>query len=261
MLKLLAISLSFFSVSICFNACYEPIVGCLEINSSNYLVSADRPCDSCCVYPSFNITVDQVFNGEDFSLGDTLINLVGDTFQLTDFYLALSRFNLTGEAGEITVNDSTEFVCDGVTTFLPNDIVVITSSTSLVSVGALQSFGGYTNIDFLLGLDDCSHDTGLDYLDDDNELSLLDTLFTDGIGFTTFLVEFNDSLSIELAGTTETISLSQPLLASNAAGNPLVLDMRIDFGVWLSNISLDEGEEAIKAKIIANSSSAISISQ
>lgn len=257
----LVISLSFFSLCFCLSSCYEPIEGCLDVNSSNYLVSADRACDSCCVYPAFNLNIKTVFNGEDFLPIDTLVNTVGDSFQLTDFYFVLSRFNLTQSDGLVSTSDTTEFLCNGVTTFLPNDLVVVAPSSSFSTVGSIQSGDGYTAIDFLLGLDDCSHDTGLNYIDEDNELNLLDTLFNSSVGFTTLFVELNDSLRIQLQGQAESLNITKPLLASNELGNPLVLDLNVDFGVWLSDIKLDEGEEAIKAKIVSKVSEAISISQ
>jgi hypothetical protein len=35
--------------------CYEPEEGCLDINATNYDVSADDPCPDCCTYPSLSV--------------------------------------------------------------------------------------------------------------------------------------------------------------------------------------------------------------
>ncbi len=45
------------SILILLLGCYEPKNGCLDIEATNYDVSADDPCDGCCKYPSISLQV------------------------------------------------------------------------------------------------------------------------------------------------------------------------------------------------------------
>ena len=42
---------SFFILS----SCYEPQEGCLDIDATNYSISADDPCATCCTYPTLTL--------------------------------------------------------------------------------------------------------------------------------------------------------------------------------------------------------------
>lgn len=43
------------SIILLFSACYESKEGCLDIEASNYDVSADDQCKECCQYPKFSV--------------------------------------------------------------------------------------------------------------------------------------------------------------------------------------------------------------
>lgn len=255
------ISLSFFSLTIFLDSCYEPIEGCLDIESSNYMVSADRACDSCCVFPNFNLVVDKTYNGEDFSSSDTLTNSVGNQFRLTDYFIVLSGFEIASTDEVNTVTDSIEITCNGIESFVTNDMIVVQENTNLVTVGSWNKAGGYTNIDFILGLDDCFHSNGFSGISESDRLSQLDTLYDSTLGFTTLSLEINDEMTIALSGTNGIVNLENPLLTSSVSGSVLVLNLSIDFGIWLDNIDFTASEDIISSQIKENASTAISISQ
>ena len=225
------------------------------------MVSADRACDSCCVFPNFNLVVDQTFNGEDFTASDTLTNSVGSQFRLTDYFLVLSAFEIASTDEVNTVIDSVELSCSGIGSFITNDMIVVQENTSLVTVGSWKNAGGYTNIDFKLGLDDCFHSNGFSGIDESDRLSQLDTLYDSTLGFTTLSLEINDEMTIALSGTNGIVNLTKPLLASSVSGSVLVLNLDIDFGLWLDNIDFTASEDIISSQIKENASAAISISQ
>lgn len=261
---LLGISLSFFSILLFCTACYEPIEGCLDIKSSNYEVSADRACDSCCVFPNFNLNIDQVFGGEDFSLGDTLINDVGNELVLTDYYIILSDFRLENSGVVYTVDDSTQVNCgmtSGTENYEVNDLIYISNSSSFTTIGTWKDPGQFEGINFLIGLSDCYHDAGIDDIQSDSKIADIDTLYSTGLGFKTMSFEFSDSITIDFIGKQGTIVASKSTNTSNVAGSAFSLDLDIDFGVWFSGVDLTESNELTKAKLIQNAIEAIVISQ
>jgi len=256
------ISLSFFSLIFFCNSCYEPIEGCLDINSENYEVSADRACDSCCVFPDFKLNIDQVFNAEDFSLGDTLINDIGVTFKITDYLMIFSSFSLTSVDNIFTVIDSTRVPCNSsVDNYEVNDLVSIRSSTSLLTVGKWMQAGAINNISFLLGLNDCYHDAGLSGVEEESRIASVDTLYQPSEGFKTLILEINDTLRYEFIGDSESIGISKPIIASNAPGNTLVFGMKIDFGVWLATFDPNDSVEATKTKLMQSLERAITFTE
>lgn len=257
--RTLGISLSFFSLLIFFPSCYEPIEGCLDINSANYDVSADRACDSCCTFPNFNLNLEQVFNGEDFSLGDTLTNNLRTQFTITDYSIIFSDFKLIGDESSYTIADSTKVDCNSTANnHEVNDLIRINNFSRFATIGEWKTSEVIENISFKLGLNDCYHNAGIDGLDANSRINSIDTLYESGIGFRTFFLEINDTLVYEFIGSPETIDISQPLIASNSAGSPLVINMSIDFGIWLSDFTLEDNDQMAKVKLAQNASQAVS---
>ena len=261
--RLLVISLSFSSLLIFCFSCYEPIEGCLDINSSNYEVSADRSCDSCCVFPNFNLNINQVFRGESFSASDTLVNVAGTEFRLSDYVIVLSGFKVSAGDQIYSIADSVVVDCAGqdVTNYEKNDLLAITRTSKLLTVGTWQSADSYNNIEFEIGLNDCYHSAGISDLSSDSRINLIDTLYESNVGFKTLLFEFNDSISYELIGASEAIQVSRSISSSNVAGSPLVMNMNIDFGTWLSDIDFNDDIQTAKTKLMTNATKAITFTE
>lgn len=225
-------------------------------------MSADRACDSCCVFPNFNLNVDQVFNGEDFSLGDTLINDLGIQFKITDYLMIFSAFQLGTGNDVFTVTDSTTVSCNGSSdNYEINDLISINNFSSLKTIGEWKEARSIESISFLLGLNDCYHDAGLSNLDDNSRIADIDTLYQSSGGFKTLILELNDSLRYELIGKAESINITKSIVGSNAAGNPLVMNMTIDFGAWLADFNTEDDTQATKTKLIQNLNQAISFTE
>ena len=205
-----------------------------------------------------------MFGGEDFTLGDTLVNDIGNELVLTDYAIILSDFRLIDSGVEYTIADSIQVNCgstDGTENYEFNDLAYISKSSSFVSIGSWKKPGQFEEVSFLVGLSDCYHDAGIDNIQDDSKLADLDTLYSAGLGYKTLSFEFSDSITIDFVGKSSTIGASQIISASTVAGSTFLLDLNIDFGVWFSDIDLQEDIELTKAKLIRNASEAIVITQ
>ena len=208
------------------------------------------------------MNINQVFLGEDFSLGDTLTNNLGEEFSVTNYDIIFSEFSLSSNGLNLTVTDSTMVNCNGSPeNYETDDLIRLNSTSGFATVGAWRYADPIDKINFVLGLNDCIHNNVLDDLDEDSRLVDLDSLYQSGLGYRTFLLEINDSLTYQFIGSGEALNISQPIAGSNARGFDLVLDMNIDFGIWLSDFSVNDDIQTTKTKLIQKVNQAVTIAE
>ncbi len=214
------------------------------------------------MFPDFNININQVWNGEEFELGDTLINAQGNEVILNDYLIVMSGFSLIAENQGYTIIETVELTCltsSVVPYFVPNDVVVITPNSTAISLGEFNSSDIYNQLDFLIGVNECFHNASLDELDNISTVSQIETLYTDGEGFTNMYFTFADSTRLDFVGVPDVIQLNKAVNASSSLGQDLAIDMTIDLGVWLEDIDLSESTLVSKSKIGLKVEQAISI--
>jgi len=208
--------------------------------------------------------VTQLFNGEDFELGDTLVNNLGNRLVLTDYFIILSEFNLVSEGVLFAVADSTQTNCgtnSSNTNYQIDDLVLIDNNTDFVTVGPWRHAGQFVDIGYLVGLSNCYQDAGIDNIQAGSRIADIDTLHASGLGFNTMRFEFNDSLRIDFVGKSATVASSNRINATNIAGSPMVLNMEIDFEQWLFGIDLTEDIQLTKDKLINKAGLVITFAQ
>ncbi|HMQ06448.1 MAG TPA: hypothetical protein PKC30_04055 [Saprospiraceae bacterium] len=93
-----------------FNACYEPVEGCLDPDALNYNVSADNMCEECCQLPNLNIFFSFRDRERPITLGDTL-DLSSGLFIIENFSFFLSDIQFYDQNSKpLIFEDSLRFV-------------------------------------------------------------------------------------------------------------------------------------------------------
>lgn len=247
-----------------FTSCYEPIEGCLEINGSNYEVSADRACDSCCVYPSLVLSVKHSFNGDLVQSGDTLVNKDGSTIILNDLRYFLSDVYLSSSESMYNVVDTVNSDCGtSDSSFeIPNDQVYILGNNSSYTVGFWNVNDSYTNLNLKFGLSDCVHDAGINNLDSDSKLESRDSLYTDGLGYNFAQLTLNDSLLFTFQGKSETVDVTKELDLGHLLGANIIVPIKFNLSILFQDIDFEvDDQNTIKSKLQARIQDAILIEE
>ena len=227
-------------------------------------MSADRSCDSCCVFPNFNINVDHLWNGEEFELGDTITNAVGATFRLLDYNIVFSDFLFVDNERVFAIADSFRISTSDGQKFILDDFVVIDNTTNNVTIGSINTVQNFDQIRFKIGLDQCVDDNELQVLEESSKSTAL-TSIQDDNGFRELSFILTDTLGVEynpiMYDYSPRVEIVKAVNVSNLAGNILVLDVAIDYGIWLSEVDLSLESSDTANRLLERASSAISFTQ
>ncbi|MCB9284441.1 MAG: hypothetical protein H6563_10240 [Lewinellaceae bacterium] len=147
-------------------ACYEKQEGCLDINATNFDVTADVACSDCCTYPQLSLKLEHKAVLPDTTLPfryDSLYYVaaypdVKFRFHRLRYYLSDIRLSRTGATGRVV---------DSITLYLPqspgdtvplrvvNDFMLADRDfLQAKKLGTWRGEGTFDRLDFTLGIED-----------------------------------------------------------------------------------------------------------
>lgn len=234
------------------SACHEAVEGCLDIESTNYDVSADRDCaddqtsgDCPCKYPSLTLILDRLHQKTELDLDSVYVTETGDSYKILDYRFLLSEMTLVNVDGtELTATDSIEiFIQEGdnrLSNHMNHSWVIISKSGSSVRLEDLRTSGSFVSIRGLLGID--PQYANLDIDNDDSNLENLSNLFYKDGGFvnSVFSLAVGTSLqdTVELVST-QSAAWSDALTIENIPGSNLSATISIDFSHIIGPIDFE----------------------
>jgi len=133
-------------------ACYENQEGCLDILAENYDVTADTECLDCCTYPDLVLSLTQVNGDTTFSLGDTIVNDLGQQTVIIDMVYFLSGFEIEIDGEAKSVADSMLVDNEMDTLAITDDAIAVSRTRGSYIVGELRDRGRITEISFDIGI-------------------------------------------------------------------------------------------------------------
>ena len=277
---------SFFIFSL---GCGTSEEGCLDIDATNFDVSADKPCESCCTYPNLKISIFHSLSTTGIIQVDSCINHSGDStltngdnnfFQIKDMSFYLSDFQLVMSDGtEVEVEDTiTLNVFDDLSgttfkdTLVKDDFVLVERGTFSYTVGEFRTPGLYSKIRFKVGLDpqvNTTNDTLLTSshpLSDDQELHF--TTREEGYILQQFNIvrdttDLPDTESIQIGKEYfTTIQVELDYSQSFEPGFDIEIPIKVKYGEWLKGINFaTDTESSIKTTIVSNTADAFEIDE
>lgn len=139
-------------------ACDEPQEGCLDVEATNFDVTADRACDDCCTSPKLVLTVSQVFDTLVWIPDSAYQNDLGQWFRIRNSAFYLSDFELVKSGEVLEVEDTLRLkifganVGDTLNRTLKNDFVLARRTSVDFTVGAFRPSGTFEEVRLRLGL-------------------------------------------------------------------------------------------------------------
>lgn len=206
-------------------ACTDTIEGCLDVNAKNFKADADRNC--CCEWPEASFQVSHKMGSEIHEPTLEYTNSGGQIYRLLDAGIICSDFILHFEDGQesrlITENISLTLP-DNQTLEVPNDVVIITRSTSSLKIGEFTGNGRATHLSFQVGLPDNLQNVAPEFWPAGHPLS------TDALGWWDDQLGFASLVTRHLpTGSADTLSWS--LHQNFRLVIPLNVDLAPGFGI------------------------------
>lgn len=132
--------------------CISKSEGCLDVAAANFDFSADRSCEDCCTYPLLSISLSQKFIDKNFSPTDTLLDLNGMPFRITDLKYFLSSWSWVSDDHHVYTVDSADITCPaGILTYTP-DIILVDARQFQYSLGTIRQSPHIDSVRLKLGL-------------------------------------------------------------------------------------------------------------
>lgn len=132
--------------------CYENKEGCLDLDSSNYDVTADNACDDCCSYPELSLLISQFVGEDGFNTRDTFINNIGREFIIKDLQIYISQIVVDGLTESYRTTDLLKVTIGSVEDQVIDDIVLLKPSSLRYTIGTFIQFGQFNELSLTLGV-------------------------------------------------------------------------------------------------------------
>ena len=258
-MRKIIVKVFFLSLLMPFQACFEPESGCLDVNATNFDVSADDACGDCCNYPSWTIGVRHFIVPPDNP--DTSFNLVynryfptfdnpADTFTIERIRYFLSNLKLIKSNGEeVTVEDTIQISINSEETILTDNFFKGDRDIFAgANIGTLITEGTFVGVKFCVGLEENLLNTSINTVSDDSQLNVEgDTLLYDqDLGsYLSSLVVFNrdtvsttDSTIVQIFEKSPEISLMFEAPIDIVAGFDVDLTLGVECLQWFEGIDI-----------------------
>ncbi len=278
--------LIFISLIFIFIACYENREGCLDVNATNFDVSADLRCADCCTYPLLRLNI--LHRIKDAQL-DTFYNLMIDQaitldsihfftiknirYYISDVKLKRADGTLVGVNNEIELS-ITAPNSDTIPFFEEDNFALISRRTPRNSnIGTLSQNGDFVGVQFKIGLAENINQTNPNLVPLTHPLhisgEMYDTLSSNYIFnqielFRTAEVDTTPTV-VNIIGDKymEIIDLDFPF--NTDIGFNITLTIRVDYREWFKQIDIEnETIEDFVTKVtagLANSFQLVSVNK
>ena len=252
----LRVTASILSLLTIFMACEESQEGCLDLLAENYNFEAVTECEDCCTYPSATLNFSFINTDSlSYSLGDTLLNVEGDSMILESFKLLFSDFTFKANSQDYTIRDTIEFLDSKV-----YDDFIYMERESSYSIGATRIQDTINTILFTVGLDEALAESlkPFEDIDQSSQLDLaLDSMYVDSIALYRFFqmeLQFvQDSSFVKLDfpnSLQDTFQFASSIVVGD--GQDWSFNLELDVHALLSDLIREDDNSIIIEKVNNN---------
>jgi len=247
--------------------------GCLDISATNYDVTADVNCASCCTYPSLSMRINYKMDSVDFALNtvyhdasNTPFRISNAQFYISDVKLVQSNSNAIGVTDELTLtfSDNTAMTLEDNFSLYKKSIGAYSSNT----IGTINTAESFSKIQFYVGVTSFANHAVPSAMPDGHPLEIQsDTMHwnvNDGYIFNKIQVVKDTSSNlisnIEIGndGNLILVELDYPITVQS--GFDVSLALNLDYAKLLETVQFQLDDDAtIISKILNNTTSAFSV--
>jgi len=258
-------------------SCADREEGCLDIEATNYNVTADDPCMDCCEYPDLTLSFSFFWDSLSYRNTELYTSLDQDVIQILDAQVLLSNFELRAQGQSIRVTDSIVLPLlvngDELEQEFVDDFNRVSRQINFnYTLGAISSLQAtIDSISFQIGLDPVLADIDTSSMPASHPLtnSIDDLYDAPGTGFQSIRFEvvtdtfsMNPDTLVYLSGVNVTRPVQLEVNQEVSRGFDFSVSIQIDYQKWLEGINFaTDPETLIEEKLLENASGAFSIEQ
>lgn len=135
-------------------ACYSPVDGCTDPESTNYAISADNLCEDCCQFPQIRLSIFHENKDTTFNLKDTITNDLNQQISLLDYVYLLSDFKIQIGEEIYEISDSISLNVDDGVEYVKDDVIRVSRSEFTFDLGTIIFDGTTDQLSFKTGIID-----------------------------------------------------------------------------------------------------------
>ena len=254
-------------------ACKEKTDGCLDVEATNFDVSADEPCpDDCCEYPMLSLEIAHRIDTLIFAYG-TAYDLGEQTGRILKIKFYLSDVRLTNDAETLEVLeriDLTPFIGDVINR--KDDFALISRDNAAFTytLGETRQQGTFDTLRFSVGVDEQVNLTDPTTLTEGHPLGIQsDSLWSPERAYI-----FNkiimvpdtmapmDTIEYNITGDPNLVEISIPYEKTVRLGVDVTIPLKIDYQKWFTGIDfVADSPELVMEKIVTNLANSFSINE
>jgi hypothetical protein len=242
------------------SGCYSRKEGCLDTLAANYDVQADDACvTACCTYPSLYFELHHQVGDSSLKQGDTLMNVYGQSFRITDVRFYISAVTLLDEDGKSIIANDRIKTNTGLS--VADDITIVRSADQEVEVAPFRAFGKFDSLHLSVGI---APDLALatwDGLPENHSLSFKNQLkdknnalavMTVKLAMVTPNGEAEKLISVSMPAGFPPASLHFPIAKTTDKGDAIRIPVVIDYSALLDSIDLSLSDTMIIQALAKN---------
>lgn len=246
-------------------ACYTPVDGCLDPESTNYSIAGDRNCEDCCVYPTIKLSVFHQYGDTTLFLEDTLINNLGQEYSIIKYAYFLSDFKMLSTEGvEYEVQDSIELDVDTGTELIKDDVIRVRRDGFSYTYGTIIFDGLGEQLSFAIGLSELLNNNRFTTAISGHPLTTdPDSLFREEEGDYVFQrvqlaqgEEFKDTVIYDIVGESALQEVSIPVEYESLRGKDKTVIIEARYNMWFDEVDFNTmSKEEIEVQMAIKSAS------
>ena len=257
------------------SSCNDDEEGCLDTQATNFDVTADIACNSCCTYPTLSFRINHVYDSitNNLVLSGTYLDAIDSPYLVSAIQYYISDVQLVrADGSEVGVTDILDL------TFFDNTIASVEDNFSLIKksigsynsadIGTINTNGNFTKIRFNVGVNNPANYAVIGSMPDEHALSAqtesMHLDITEGYIFNKIQIvkdtTTNDITTYEISGDNNLVSVELDYPISLESGYDLGLIVYLDYKKLFESIDFqNDDDNTIQTKIVTNTANAFSI--
>ena len=277
MIKTRSFLLLFFTMHYLCTACFQPEEGCLDIEATNFELSADRDCpegDQCaCKYPSATLQFEYIFDKSSYLANGIYQNNIGQYFRIQDIQFYISDIQL------VRADDLLVPILDTITLTVLNaeaqqekivaiDDFQLIRQQSSATLGSIDKSGIFKALQFSVGVKTPENTTTPDDLTSSSHPLAIDSMYTstNGYIFNRIVIDRDTNLQettiLQVTKKEGIAKIVLPLSSKEKlSGQAFSLGtLKINHAKWFDGINFVENtNEEMTQKIVTNTTNVFSL--
>lgn len=256
------------------SSCNDNEEGCLDIQATNFDVTADIACNGCCTYPTLSFRINHIYDSisNNFALNSTYLDAIDSPYLVSAIQYYISDLQLVrADGSEVGVTDMLDLTFfDNTTASIEDNFALIKKSIGTytsANIGTINTEGNFSKIRFNVGVNSSANHAVINAMPSGHALSIqtesMHLDITEGYIFNKIQIvkdtTTNEVTTYEISGDNNLVSVELDYPISLNSGFDLGLVVYLNYKKLFEGIDFqNDDDNTIQTKIVNNTANAFS---